>query len=29
MTAFEILTGLVTAAVFVFLVYTLLRAEDF
>ena len=29
MTGFEILTGLVALAVFVYLVYTLVRAEDF
>ena len=29
MTGFEILTGLVTLAVLVYLVYTLVRAEDF
>jgi K+-transporting ATPase KdpF subunit len=29
MTGFEILTGIVTLAVFVYLVYTLIRAEDF
>ena len=29
MTGFEILTGLVTLAVFVYLIYTLIRAEDF
>jgi K+-transporting ATPase KdpF subunit len=29
MTGFEILTGLVALAVFVYLVFTLIRAEDF
>ncbi|MGZ9160362.1 MAG: potassium-transporting ATPase subunit F [Candidatus Limnocylindrales bacterium] len=29
MSGFEILTGLVTLAVFAFLLYTLVRAEDF
>jgi len=29
MTGFEILTGIVTLAIFVYLVYTLIRAEDF
>jgi K+-transporting ATPase KdpF subunit len=29
MSGFELLTGLVTLAVFVYLVYTLIRAEDF
>ena len=29
MTGFELLTGLATLAVFVYLVYTLIRAEDF
>lgn len=29
MSGFELLTGLVTLAVFVFLLYTLVRAEDF
>jgi K+-transporting ATPase KdpF subunit len=29
MTGFEILTGLVTLAVLVYLVYALIRAEDF
>ena len=29
MNGFEALTGLVTLAVFVYLIYTLIRAEDF
>lgn len=29
MTGFEVLTGMVALAVFVYLVYTLIRAEDF
>jgi K+-transporting ATPase KdpF subunit len=29
MTGFELLTGFVTLAVFIYLVYTLIRAEDF
>ena len=29
MSGFEILTGVVTLAVFVYLLYTLIRAEDF
>lgn len=29
MSGFELLAGLVTLAVFVYLVYTLIRAEDF
>jgi K+-transporting ATPase KdpF subunit len=29
MSGFELLTGLVTLAVFIYLVYTLIRAEDF
>lgn len=29
MTGFELLTGVVTLVVFVYLIYTLIRAEDF
>lgn len=29
MTAFELLTGVLTLAVFIYLIYTLIRAEDF
>jgi K+-transporting ATPase KdpF subunit len=29
MTGFELVTGLVTLAVFAYLIYTLIRAEDF
>ena len=29
MNGFEVLTGIVTAAIFLYLVFTLIRAEDF